>query len=456
MAEIKAFIKNFARLIGIDKSIAYSSGARVVQAFTGMASIFFVAQFLTKAEQGFYYTFGSIIALQIFFELGLSTIITQFVAHEYARLQWASTTELKGEEKHHSRLAHLLHFSIKWYTIIGIMFFFVLLVGGVWFFGSYSTSEEEETISWFIPWILVSIGTAINLFLSPIMAIIMGLDRVKDVMKMSFYQQLIIPFSTWIGLILGFHLYVLGIASLLSVIYVVIYGCSTELKPIVHNLWKKTISERVSYKNEILPYQWRIALSAISGYFIFQLFNPVLFATHGAVVAGQMGMTLAVLNGINAFAFSWINTKVPLFSKLIALKNYSELDTIFRRTTAQMIVITILLMVIMILGILTLKEYYPFLGNRFLNFLPTIFLMIAILINQYVNGIATYLRCHKKEPFMIISIVSGILCASSTIIFGKFYGAFGMCLGYMIITTLLSFWSYSIFIKYKSKWHQEI
>ena len=34
------------------------------------------------------------------------------------------------------------------------------------------------------------------------------------------------------------------------------------------------------------------------GYFIFQLFNPVLFATEGAVVAGQMGMTLAALNGI--------------------------------------------------------------------------------------------------------------------------------------------------------------
>ncbi|MFK2504393.1 hypothetical protein ACIXPB_19920, partial [Bacteroides fragilis] len=88
----------------------------------------------------------------------------------------------------------------------------------------------------------------------------------------------------------------------------------------------------MDYKTEIFPYQWKIALSWISGYFIFQLFNPVLFATEGAVIAGQMGMTLAALNGIQSLSLSWMTTKIPLYSGLIAQKQYRQLDIIFNRT----------------------------------------------------------------------------------------------------------------------------
>lgn len=448
-------IKNIAHKIGVDKSIAYSSGARIVQAFTGLLSIFFVAQFLTKDEQGYYYTFGSIIAIQVFFELGLTNIITQYVAHEASHLSWKTSTELEGDEKHHSRLAHLLRFSVKWYAIIGIIFFCVLLCAGVWFFGSYSTSKDNDTVSWFIPWILVSIGTVSALFISPLMAIIMGLDKVKEVMKMRFYQQLIIPFSTWLGLIIGFHLYVLGIASLLSVIYVIFFGFCTELKPTIHNLWRKEITHRVSYKKEILPFQWKIALSWLSGYFIFQLFNPVLFATQGAIVAGQMGMTLAVLNGINSFSYSWINTKVPLFSKLIARKEFLSLDKIFKTTQIQMVGICIAMLLIMFLGILGLRIFNFPLGNRFLPIWPIIFLMVALIINQIVGGWATYLRCHKKEPLLWYSIVLGISCAISTIVLGKLYGALGMTAGYCFIIFITSFWAYYIYINCKLKWHEQ-
>lgn len=99
MISFPGSIIEFVRKLGVDKSIAYSSGARVVQAFTGVASILFIAQFLTKTEQGFYYTFGSIIAIQIFFELGLTNIITQYVAHEASHLKWTDSTHLEGRQK---------------------------------------------------------------------------------------------------------------------------------------------------------------------------------------------------------------------------------------------------------------------------------------------------------------------------------------------------------------------
>ena len=76
----------FLAFIGIDKSISYTITARLIQAIGTLANLFLISRILSSNEQGYYYTFGSIIAIQVFFELGLNTIIIQFVAHEVAHL----------------------------------------------------------------------------------------------------------------------------------------------------------------------------------------------------------------------------------------------------------------------------------------------------------------------------------------------------------------------------------
>ena len=60
----------------------------------------------------------------------------------------------------------------------------------------------------------------------------------------------------------------------------------TGLWRILYN-FEREATDTISYMKEIFPNQWKIALSWVSGYFIFHFFNPVLFA-EGPVVAGQM------------------------------------------------------------------------------------------------------------------------------------------------------------------------
>lgn len=450
-------LKDIAKRIGIDKSIAYSSGARIIQAFTGVASIIFISRFLTGIEQGFYYTFGSIVAIQVFFELGLTGIITQYVAHEASHLILNNQQQFEGEEKYRSRLSSLLRFSVKWYAIISILLLIILTFVGFIFFERYDKSEG--TVSWRIPWILISLGTAIKLFQSPLTSLLMGIGKVKEMSKIGFYQQIILPTSAWIGLACGFKLYVVGISTILAALIWNIYVSRTSMQRILINLWKEKITARVQYMQEIFPYQWKIALSWISGYFIYQLFNPVLFATEGAVVAGQMGMTLAALNGIQALSSSWQNTKIPLYSRLIALKDYKQLDTIFNKTLKQMTSICLFLLVVMMIGIWGIRYLNIHLGeellaDRFLKGLPMLFMMITAYMNQYVSSWATYLRCHKKEPFLIYSIVSGIACCISTFILGKYYGLYGITGGYCCIIMALFPWAYHIYKTKKLKWHE--
>ena len=116
-------MKKLINKLGIDKAIAYSSAARIVQAGSNIVTIFFLAKYLSQEEQGFYYTFGSLVAVQVFFELGLTNIITQFVAHEYAYV-----TVENDKSIYKSRLSSLLHFCIKWYFYLSILLFFILII----------------------------------------------------------------------------------------------------------------------------------------------------------------------------------------------------------------------------------------------------------------------------------------------------------------------------------------
>ena len=452
-------LRKIASKLGIDKSIAYSSGARVIQGIAGVGSMFFISTFLTGVEQGFYFTFGSILALQIFFELGLSGIMTQYVAHEVSHLSLDSDGVYQGGDRYKSRLSHLVHFCVKWYAVISLLVLFFLTVVGFLYFQKYGSSQAED-LDWRTPWSLICIATAVQFFISPLTAIITGLGFIKETSKISFFQQLIVPLCTWIGLACGLKLYVTGIGYIISVSIWFIFVKRMNLIRIIYNLWTTTISEKVDYMKEIFPYQWKMATSWISGYFIFQLFNPVLFATEGAVVAGQMGMTLQALNAINAFSMSWINTKIPLFSGLIAQKQFVQLDEIFSKTQKQMSFICFMLLA-MFYSLIVFLRMTGFtigktvLADRFLGYIPMLLMMIPIFIGQYVNSWATYLRCHKAEPYLMNSIVAGILCLLSTFFLGQEFGLYGITIGYCCIKIFLLPWAYNIYKRNKLAWHEE-
>ena len=83
----------------------------------------------------------------------------------------------------------------------------------------------------------------------------------------------------------------------------------------------------------------------------------------------------------------------------------------------------------------------------------TLGLMIPLFINQFVNSWATYLRCHKQEPFLINSICGGIACCLSTFILGNYFGLYGITIGYCFITMAFMPWGYWIYKTKKTEWH---
>ncbi len=451
-------IKTIARRLGIDRAIFYASSARLFQGAAGVVSVLLVASLLSDVEQGFYYTFASILAIQLFFELGLGGIITQFVAHERAHLEELPDGRFVGADKHLSRLAYLLRFCVKWYAVLAVGLMVVITTVGFVFFTKYYNAGGEQ-VYWEWPWVLLVFLTAINFVISPISAYIEGLGKVEQIAKIRLMQQIVSQLLLWGGLLIGFRLFVVVLAPFsMAVLFLLLGG--RQFGPVLKNLYERKIREKVCYKTEILPYQWRIALSWVSGYFIFQLFNPVLFATDGAAVAGQMGMTLSILNSLQALALSWVTTKVPVMSSYIATGAYENLDLLFNRTLKQMMSLVLSVLLLM-LGVVIWLDYFQItlfgvlISKRLLPILPMGLMMIALFVNQYIAAVATYLRCHKREPFLVNSIVGGGLCALSTLLLGKYYGVLGITMGYCAITVLVLLpWAHRIYVTKKRAWHQ--
>lgn len=442
--------------LGVDKAIFFTLLGRGLQISTAFFTVIFIARYLSPEEQGYYYTFGSIVGIQVFFELGLTQIITQFVAHEASHLELINGKELIGEQKYKSRLSSLLRFCAKWYFVFSVLLFVILAFFGYFFFLKYK--DANDGVIWAIPWILLALGTAFNLLISPILAFIEGLGKVKEVAKIRLVQQFIHPIIIWGGLAIGSKLFVSGADAIIRVVVVAIIIFKSPFFSLLKNIWNDLSEERISYMKEIFPYQWRIALSWISGYFIFQLFNPVLFASEGSVIAGQMGMTISALNGVQALALSWINTKVPAMSGLIAQKNFYDLDKLFYRTMKQMMWIGTFTLIIFVCVIYIIQVYNitPFgleIGNRFLPFVPLCLMTWATFTMLPINCWATYLRCHKKEPLLTNSVVIAILCCLSTVIVGNFYGLLGMTIGFALLRFVSLTWIYSIYKKKKNEWH---
>lgn len=120
--------------LGIDKAIIFVLLARGWQVLAGPTSIVLIATHMTPNAQGFYYTFGSLLALQSFVELGFSLVILNVSSHEWAHLRLDDSGSIRGEPEALSRLISLGRLVFRWYAAASAIFILCVSVSGYVFF----------------------------------------------------------------------------------------------------------------------------------------------------------------------------------------------------------------------------------------------------------------------------------------------------------------------------------
>lgn len=410
---------------------------RMWSALAGPVTILLIATRFSGVEQGYYYTFSSLLALQVFFELGLLTVLAQFAAHEFAFLLWGEKGEITGSEAHRDRFIDLLGKGFKWYSVSAVLLIIALIPAGLYFFAQPAASAVDFT--WRLPWALAVIGVGCNLLLIPFYAVITGSGDVASINRREMMGGMAGSILGWSIIASGGGLYAIPAVTTGTIIVGVVYLFKSKPRLVAiafsHAFGAQKTSYTISWWGEVWPMQWKIALSWVSGYFIFQLFTPVLFKFHGPVVAGQMGMTLSAVNAVQGVCVMWLNTRTPEFGKLIALKNWQGLDASFKQILKQAMIVGVVLSAVAIVVVACLQEFTT-IGSRFLPSIQVVMFFIAVCGNIVINAWATYMRAHKQEPMLLLSIIAALMVGASTLFLGMKYSSMGMAVGYCLITIL--------------------
>ena len=451
---IQALIRDsrrFGHLLGIDRAVGFTVLARSWNILSGAITVLLIARFLSLSEQGYYYTFASLVSLQVVFELGFSFVILQLAAHESSQLHIESTGEITGDELAHSRLASILQKAVRWYSLAALLMAIALVIAGFHFFSTHGQSQNP--VAWKLPWLCAVLAAIFTFQMDPVFSFLEGCGFVAQVARLRLAQGITGTTLAWLAF--GQHHGLFAPAAVISGQAVAGFAFLLSKRRLLWPLLTRNSGVHVvGWRNEIWPFQWRMAVSFSSSYLIFPLFNPVLFAYRGAAEAGRMGMSLSIASALGTVAYAWMNTKASPFGKMIARRDFATLDRVFFRTLAQSGALMLGGEAAVLAVMAFIAQHFPRFASRMLP-LPTLaLLMFAIFLNHLLYCEALYLRAHKREPFLILSILMATLTGACTVLTGRLWGATGVTIGYFICGGVfyLAGGTY-IFMKCRSLWH---
>ena len=420
------------------------------QIVAGPITLLLIARWFTPEAQGFYYTFASLLALQSFVELGFFLVIINVASHEWAHLQLDHNGTIIGDQQALSRLISLGQFIFKWYAVASTAFVVVVGIIG-WVFFSQAPNTKVE---WQGPWLATVVLTGFLLWTLPFNALLEGCGQIAIINRYRTSQAVLGSLALWITIALGGGLWAAAVAlgvRTMRDLYLLLIRYRRFFAPFLF----VPPGPGINWRTEIWPMQWRLAVAGIVNYFAFWLFTPVMFRAQGATVAGQMGMTLAVIAALQGLAMAWVQAKVPSFGVMIARKEWDALNRVFFRTLVVSGLVMSVGAVVLWLLVYVVNEGGYFLAERLLPPLPTGLLLLAAIVVHVSGCESAYLRAHKQEPIMVLNVSASIAIGLLVWFLGSRFGPAGAAASYLgVFAGVVLPWQTWIWFRCRAAWHQ--
>lgn len=424
------FLDRLVRATGMSPPLALGIVFRSLAAIFGVVTLHFVTRNLSPTLQGYYYTFGSLAQFTWLVDLGLGILILEFASHESAHLSFGRHGEIQGPARAVARLASLGRFSLGYFALFSLLLVASLQLAGHWLFPSAGSG-----VNWQAPWTLLCLLIACDLILGVFISLLEGSNHLMFVYAYRL-ARLLGGLALWFFLAHGYGLMSVPLNLVVSLTITVIF-LAVGRRRFVLGIFRRVPGETgLSWKSEIMPLQWRLAISQISSFVTYSLLVPVTFKFAGPVPAGQMGMSWTIVEAATGIALLWPNVKFPTMGALAARRDWPALDRTALKLGVQIAVLGAL-GVTALLGLAALlRVYYAPIGGRILPTLPFALLATAIIPKLIQSVMVAYLRAHKREPFVImmlasIPIIVGLLVAGAVL-----NGALGVAASYWASMTL--------------------
>lgn len=411
------------------KDISRSLIQRLFSVLTGITATFALPFFLSADQQGYYYTFASVLAIQVFFELGLSQVLLyKFSSFALAGPNLAAPIDSL-------KILKLLYASRKIYILISLLFFLIASATGYTFFSHSSNSLVE----WRPQWFLLVFVTSINLLQSVKLVFLESQGNIADVatlrLKINFYST-----SLLLGVLAcGGGLWAVSVVPSVNAIAST-WWLYRSPKSLAYRKYRnldtvvtlKDISQ--IWRQEIFPLQWRMSLSWLSGYFIFQLITPIAFNRFGPVVAGQLGFAISAMNSILFVATTFTTAITPRLSSLFHSGKIHEFNAMFDLSLKRSCAAIILLSQLFVLMVYLLSAFQISISSRFLEWQTLLLYSFSVVVSAVVYCWAIYLRSQAIEPLVLQSMATAVVMVPLISAFS--YVSLGAMLGAMLFVSI--------------------
>ncbi len=449
-AQMKDMLRVWLRRAEVDWAVFYGVLASVWRLMSSPITMLLIGRCLTPEMQGFYFTFGSLLALQSFLELNLTIAVLNVASHEWARLKLDEAGEIVGDPDALSRLVSLGRFVFKWYAVACVLFVVGVGTGGYIFF----KQDPHPGVMWEGPWWGLVILSSLLLWSLPFNALLEGCNQVTTIQRFRLSQSVLGNLALWPTLALGGGLWAAVAVTAVGMLRGM-YLFGVQYRRFFKPFFSQPTGQQMNWKTEVWPMQWRLGLSGIFSYFMFHLFNPVMFHYYGAAVAGQMGMTMSIVSVLREVALKWLQPKVPRFGMLIARKDYTDLNRLWWRTTRASVAVAGAGALAIWLVIYGLNALNVPLVERLLPPLPSGLLLLGTIFMSLGYCYAVYLRAHKQEPLVVLSAVTSLLMGLLVWWLGSQFGPIGASVAYIVVVGGISLpWQTVIWFRCRAKWHK--
>ena len=413
------------------KSIYLIIGQKVWQGFAGLITVVLIAIYLTPVEQGWFYTFISIAALYSIFEMGISVAIIQASAKFFVHLRWSKDGQVEGQQSGH--FWGFLNQACRIYYLIAILFFTGILLFG---FGYFSSKDVDHTQLWLAPWIFMVAATSLSMLLIPYFATLEGGGQIHSVYLIRLIQGVAGSAICWLIIITGGALWA-SIAMPLAATVIGFTWLFLKRRRLLFGARSAETKLPYAWSKEIWPLQWRISLSWICIYGMSQLATPLLFYYQDAVVAGQMGLSLALVHMLGIVAQSPITRHVPSMAQAVALQDWQSFDTVFKKDVFWSVALYFF-------GALCLIGAYQVVdrlgySHRLLPFsaFTGLIAFVFFFLMNYV--LAAQLRSFQKEPLVWLFLGGSLLIVIGSAWAAQSYSAMGVVNVMLAIQALIVF-----------------
>ena len=445
----KKKLAKFLSRIGFDQDTSALFLYRIWSIIAGAVTVIIIPMTLDPIQQGYFYTFGSILAAQVFFELGLNQLVVVKSAQQTSLLQRVLNT-YEGSSENKSYISELIFHFRRWYLRAASLFLMIVTILGMYFFKGGELAWHE----WALQWLILVGATSANMTLSWKLALAQGFSYVREVAQLRLKQSLFGYLLMWTMLFMDVDLLSAAVVPSMAVIFTVSWLNKQPAKAILEIKSNTPTVEAFNWRHEIWPLQWRLAVSFICGYFVFNLFVPLSFQNIGAVDAGKLGMALTVFASLSNVSMSWVTSKIPRLTKLIAENESQKVLCLFRQMLLQALSITSLLVALLLLFVWAALKIDLVYIDRIADLSILLCIGAVTIINSFVFTAASFIRAHLEEPLLTVSIV-GALITISIAWFGSQVSVLTMMVGYVVQTAFVGLpWFYMILRPYVKR-HQE-